>query len=262
VRKTTLGMRKMLRTNRTKASAPMIVVSIATPLALGVGCALLLLADLAAVSSVLDGAWDTFSSPGSLKEFVEGFGAWALVAFLLVQAAQVVAGPVPAAPVIVAGSALFGFWKGLALSMTGVVSGSVCAFLLGRRFGHPLLRVLHGEEMLARHHAIPTGSDGWWLLMVLLLPIPAGGDAACALAGLSSISLRRFILVVSVGRLPGTALAAFVGAGLVSGHAPVAVAAGFTALALVGVTLRCRRRLEAWLMPGGRAGTHSSHPQG
>ena len=148
----------MLKTSRTKASAT-VVASIAMPLALGVGCALLL-ANLAALSSLLDGARNIFSSPGSVKEFVEGFGAWALVAFLLVQAAQVVAGPLPAAPVIVAGSALFGFWKGLALSMVGVVSGSVCAFLLGRRFGHPLLRVLHGEELLARHHAIPTSSNG------------------------------------------------------------------------------------------------------
>ena len=238
-----------MRTYRIKASAT-IGVSVAAPLALGVGCTLLLV-DLAAVSSVLDGARDAFSSPGATKEFVEGFGAWSLVAFFSIQAAQVVAGPLPAAPVIVAGSALFGFWKGLALSMAGVVTGSVCAFLLGRCFGHPLLRLLHGEETLARHHAIPTSSDGSWLLMVLLLPIPAGGDAACALAGLSSISLRRFIVVVSVGRLPGTALAAFVGAGLVSGHAPVAVAAGLTGLALVGVTFRYRRRLEAWLIEEG-----------
>ena len=209
------------------------------------------LANLAALSSVLDGARDIFSSPHSIREFVEGFGAWAPLAFLLVQASQVVAGPIPAAPVIVAGSALFGFWKGLALSMAGVVAGSVCAFLLGRRFGHPLLRVLHGEETLARHHAIPTSSDGWWLMMVLLLPIPAGGDAACALAGLSNISLKRFIVVVSIGRLPGTALAAFVGAGLVSGHARAAIAAGLTGLALVGVTLRYRRRLEAWLIEAG-----------
>ncbi len=242
----------MSRTNHTKTSLK-ILASIATPLALGLGYTLLFLADLAAVSSMLDGARDAFSSPGSIREFVEGFGAWAPLTFLLIQAAQVVAGPVPAAPVIVAGSALFGFWKGLALSMAGVVTGSVCAFLLGRRFGHPLLRALHGEEVLARHHAIPTGSDGWWLLMVLLLPIPAGGDAACALAGLSNISLRRFILIVSVGRLPGTVLAAFVGSGLVSGHAPAAIAAGLTGLALVGVTIRYRRRLEAWLMRGGRA---------
>jgi uncharacterized membrane protein YdjX (TVP38/TMEM64 family) len=247
-------MRKMLRTNRIKISASGFA-SVATLLTLVLGC-VLLLANLGVLNALLDGARDIFSSPGSVKEFVEGFGAWSLMAFLLVQAAQVVAGPVPAAPVIVAGSALFGFWKGLALSMTGVVSGSVCAFLLGRRFGHPLLRVLHGEETLARHHAIPTGSDGWWLLMVLLLPIPAGGDAACAQAGMSSISLRRFILVVSIGRLPGTALAAFVGAGLVSGHAPAAIASGLTALALVGVTLRYRRRLKMWLVPSGRATIH------
>lgn len=168
-----------MRTNRIKARAK-VIISIAAPPALGVGCALLL-ASLAALSSLLDGARNIFSSPGSVKEFVGGFGAFSLLSLLLVQAAQVVAGPVLAAPVIVAGSALFGFLKGIALSMTGVVAGSAGAFLLGRRFGHPLLRLLHSEETLARHHAIPTGA-----------PLRTVGDGSlCSGEGISKLSWQR-----------------------------------------------------------------------
>jgi hypothetical protein len=95
---------------------------------------------------------------------------------------------------------------------------------------------------------------------VLLMPIPAGGDAACALAGLSSISLRRFMLMVSLGRLPGTVLAAFVGAGLMRGHLVTPVAAGLAALVVLGVTLRYRRSLQAWLVLVARKAARSSHP--
>jgi uncharacterized membrane protein YdjX (TVP38/TMEM64 family) len=253
MRRMILTARKKSRTNHIKMS-PTILFSIAMPLALALGY-LLLLADLVALSSVPDGAaQEAFSSPGSMEELVEGFGAWSLLVFLLMQAAQVVAGPVPAAPVIAAGSAIFGFWEGLTLSMVGITAGSVCAFLIGRRFGRPLLGRLLTEKTLARYRETPVGSDGWWLLMVLLLPVPAGGDAACALAGLSSISLRRFVVVVSVGRLPGTALAAFVGANLVSGRVFAVVTAGLTTLVVVGVALRYRRRMEAWLVQGGQVG--------
>ena len=236
------------------------VLFVAVPLAFVLGYAFLQKESLA-LSSLIGEAQEIFASTSSLQEFVKGFGAWSLLAFLGIQATQVVAGPVPAGPVIVGSSALFGFWDGLALSMAGIMAGSVCVFLLGRRFGHPLLRRLVGEKTLAKHRDTPPGSDGWWLLMVLLLPVPTGGDAACALAGLSNISLRRFPLVVTIGRLPGTALAAFVGAGLVSGHAFAPVAAGLTVLVPLGMTLRYRRSLKAWLVAVGQAGTRSSPPQ-
>jgi uncharacterized membrane protein YdjX (TVP38/TMEM64 family) len=235
------------------------VVFVAAPLALVLGYTLL--EDPPALSSLLGGAQEIFAFTSSLQEFVAGFGSWSLLVFLGIQATQVVAGPVPAGPVIVAGSALFGFWKGLALSLAGIVGGSVLAFLLGRRFGLRLLRRFVGEELIAKHRLAPGNSDGWWLLMVLLLPIPAGGDAACALAGLSSISLRRFMIMVSIGRLPGTALAAFVGAGLMSGRLVAPIAAGLTALAVLGVSLRYRRRLEAWVVAVARKGARSSQPR-
>jgi len=235
-------------------------VSVVVPLALGLVYAFLL-KEPTTLSSLLGEAKELFTSTSSLQEFVAGFGPWSLLVFLGIQASQVVAGPVPAGPVIVAGSALFGFWEGLTLSMAGIMAGSVLAFLLGRRFGLPLLRRLIGEELIAKHRPAPGNSDGWWLLMVLLLPIPAGGDAACALASLSSISLRRFVLMVFIGRLPGTVLAAFVGAGLMSADAFAPITAGLTALVVLGLTLRYRRRLKTWLVPSGATGARLSPPQ-
>jgi uncharacterized membrane protein YdjX (TVP38/TMEM64 family) len=237
------------------------VCLVAALLPLGVGYALLL-GNAPHLSSVMSEAERIATSDDSLLGFVRGFGAWSLLVFLVIQASQVVAGPVPAGPVIAVGSALFGFWEGLILSMVGIVVGSVCAFALGRRFGRPLLRRLVGEEALAKHSKTQKDSDGWWLLMVLLLPIPAGGDAACALVGLSNISLRRFVLVVSLGRLPGTALAASVGTGLVSADAFAQVAAGLAGLVVLGLTLRYRRRLKGWLVPSGVTGARPSPPQG
>ena len=68
------------------------------------------------------------------------------------------------------------------------------------------------------------------------------------------MALRHYIFVVSVGRLPDTALAAFVGIGLMSSHVFAPVTAGLTALVVVGAAVNYRRRLEAWLMAGARPG--------
>lgn len=177
-------------------------------------------------------AWEAVSSPERIRAFFEGFGIWAPVVFFVAQAVQVLASVLPGGPLTLAGAAAFGPWLAFALSLSGAAAGSVAALLLGRRFGRPMVARLVGGEILDSY-AGKMGSDGWWLIPVLLLPLPAGGDAVCAVAGLSGISLGRFALLMTLGRVPGTALGVLTATGLATGSLGL-LAAGGLALALLG----------------------------
>jgi uncharacterized membrane protein YdjX (TVP38/TMEM64 family) len=187
----------------------------------------------------LGAVWETLSSPGRVRAFFGGFGALAPAVFFLLQAAQVVVSLVPAAPVTLAGVAAFGPWAGFALALSGAVFGSLVAFLLGRRFGRPMVARLVGEKALQRG-AGKLG--GLWILPVMLLPLPVGGDAACALAGLSQVPLGRFLALVALGRLPGTALNVLLASGLTTGSAGLLVAGGIVAALLAGAAFLYARR--------------------
>ena len=114
----------------------------------------------------------------------------AALALVLAQAMAVLVVPMPAWPVTAADVVLYGPWVGFGLSYAGTMIGSVAAFSLGRRFGWRLVRRL-GKA--AKYADWAGGSDGLWLVPLLALPVPAGGDVGCFMAGLSDIRLQRFV---------------------------------------------------------------------
>ena len=177
--------------------------------------------------------WQVVSSPEEVRAFFEGFGLWGPVLFFTLQAAQVVVALIPAAPIMLAGVATYGPWWGFALSLFGAVGGSVVAFFMGRRFGRPMVAKLVGEKILDTYSG-KMSPNGLWMLVALMLPIPAGGDAVCSLAGLSKITPVRFVVLNTLGRMPYTALAVLAASGLATGSLSLLIGAAVV-LALLGM---------------------------
>ena len=175
--------------------------------------------------------------------FVKGLGFWAPVVFTLIQAAQVLIAIVPAGPLTLAGVVSFGFWLGFALSLGGAMLGSAAAFGIGRRWGRPVVIKLVGKKTFERCADKLKGREGRMIFAAMLLPIPAGGDVFCALSGLSTISMKRFILLVLAGRLPSTAANALLASGLTSGPAGLLVV-GPIILVLLSLTFIYRLRVR------------------
>jgi uncharacterized membrane protein YdjX (TVP38/TMEM64 family) len=193
------------------------------------------------------GAQRAFASPDAFHTWVAGLGVWAPAVFLLMVAAQVIVAPIPGSIFPPVGAAAFGPVAGLALLMGGMLLGSACVFALARRWGRPLATRLVGEATFDRYAGIVSAHGGLWLLLIFLLPL-LPDDAVCAVAGLSRISFRRFLLLSAVGRLPGSAFAVFASAQLLVAPAWVWLVA---ALAIAGATAlawRYHAALEAWLL--------------
>lgn len=177
----------------------------------------------------------------SLRDALHPLGVWTPFVYITVQAAQVLVPFLPGAPVTFAGVLLFGWQAGLALSMAGWMIGSAIQFAAVRRWGRHLAARLIGEEMLDRH-AGRLDPRGWWLLAAFLVPF-APADAFSALAALSPLPFRRFLLVSFLGRLPWAAATTLLAAGLVSGSAVSWIAAALALAALLALGLVYRTRL-------------------
>ena len=70
-------------------------------------------------------------NPLEFAEWVQSLGPWGPIAFVAGYTVVTVA-VMPAFLLTVASGALWGFWFGLLLTMTGALSGSTCAFLGAR----------------------------------------------------------------------------------------------------------------------------------
>jgi uncharacterized membrane protein YdjX (TVP38/TMEM64 family) len=81
-----------------------------------------------------------YSDKKFLKETVNAWGWLAPVAFIAIQALQVVISPIPGEITGPVGGALFGTLWGLIYSTIGLTAGTLFCFWVGRRWGEPLVR--------------------------------------------------------------------------------------------------------------------------
>lgn len=181
-----------------------------------------------------------------VEDFVFSFGAYAPLAYFLAMVAQVLIAPIPSGPFSLAGALVFGVWEGLALGLAGSIVGSVLVFLAARQWGEPLLARLVGRDVFEKYVGV-LDRRGWWLFAVLLVPF-LPDDAVVALAGLSALSFRRFLVVFVLGRLPGSVMTALLASEWVTGSTAVWVTAGIVVAAVLALGLAYRGRLEAWML--------------
>ena len=185
------------------------------------------------------------------------FGTFSAVVYFLIVITQVIVSPIPAGPVTFAGAVIFGVPQGLALSMAGSVVGSALVFAAARRWCQPLVMRLVGEETFYKY-AGRLDREGWWLLAILLVPFMPD-DAACALAGLSAISFRRFLVFVVVGRLPGATLTALLASDLLTRSVAGWIVVGMVLVALLVLGFVYRKPLESWIL---RRADEGQNPSG
>jgi len=73
-------------------------------------------------------------------------------------------------------------------------------------------------------------------------------DAVCALAGLSAVTFRRFLVFMVVGRLPGATLTALLASDLVTQTAAGWIVVGMVLVALLALGFAYRKPLESWIL--------------
>ncbi len=134
------------------------------------------------------------------KKYLEQAGSWMTALFITLQFLQVVILPIPSTVTVVAGSALFGPFYGSLYSLIGILIGSIVAFLIGRYAGFRVVAWIVGEETLGKWLKKIKGKDKLFLTAMFLLPV-FPDDVLCFVAGLSSMSLLYFVIVILLSRI-------------------------------------------------------------
>jgi len=197
---------------------------------------------LAAGAAAAAASWDGW--PVSFEEFVRHrellasavasrpFPAALLYLLLVVSTAFFLPGAIV---LTVAGGALFGLGRGVALCVGGFVLGATGAFLLARHAFGRALQQRHAErfrgfnEELARHGV-------HYLLALRVIPAMPF-FLTNYLAGLTRLRTRTFVWTTAAGMLPGTVAYCFAGSEIAGVDAPGQLLSPRVAasLALVGV---------------------------
>ena len=127
--------------------------------------------------------------------------------FILIQILQVVVPIIPGGVSLAAGVLIFGPVQGFFYNYIGIVLGSIIVFLLGRQYGKPLILSLVSEKNYNKYIGWLDDQNRFDKLFAwaIFLPI-APDDTLCLMAGLTKISLKKFIWILLLAK-PASILA-------------------------------------------------------
>ena len=185
------------------------------------------------------------------QEQVEAFlSVWgpigAPIAFLGAQILQVVFAPIPGEASGFAGGYLFGTLPGFIYSTIGLTAGSAINFALGRILGRRYVAKWIPDNYLRRFDALAKRQGAILFFVFFVLPgFPK--DYLCIFLGFTSLSIKIFILMAGIGRMPGTLMLSMQGAQVFQKDHTTLVLLIALSLAFVVPAYIWRERIYEWI---------------
>ena len=156
----------------------------------------------------ISGFLNRIDSVESLRNYVASFGYMAISIYVIMNVLQVVVLPIPGFIAIGTGVALFGAFKTAIFSLVGIIIGSFIAFFIGRLLGSKVVIWLIGEKALSKWEKSIKNKDKLILTFMFLFPF-FPDDVLCFVAGLSSMSIGYFSVMIIICRLISVFITAY-----------------------------------------------------
>jgi len=154
--------------------------------------------------------YNLLQDPHRLKGFISSFGGYSPLAYIVIQILQVIIAPIPGGAIEFLGGYLFGVKVGFIYSMIGLFFGSLLAFGLARIFEKWAVEKFVSKETIKKFDYL-IGHEGVILSFLLFLIPGFPKDALCYILGLTPMHLGIFLIISTLGRIPGTLMACLQG---------------------------------------------------
>lgn len=186
-------------------------------------CAFLAVLAVATIASIpLIKAFNSEDGLLALQEKLSAYkGIWGVLIFTIIQALQVVIAVIP--PIQIVGGLLFGWFWGCLLSFAGTLLGTLCIFMLVKKFGRPIVEAFVNEEHLKKYKFLNNERKLTVILMILYLIPGIPKDVISYIVPLTPIEKRDFFMYVMPCRLPAIIMSTVLGSNVGSGNIKAAM---------------------------------------
>ncbi|WP_195429716.1 VTT domain-containing protein [Clostridium sp. D46t1_190503_E9] len=134
------------------------------------------------------------------KVYIEGFGNKAFIIFFLLQLASIIIAPIPSNVSAVAGAMVFGMWESFIITTLAIISGSAIIFYLSRICGKAFVERFVSDKILNKYEEIINSPKGEIIIFLMLLLPFFPDDIINFLVGLSSMSFKRYFIILILTR--------------------------------------------------------------
>ncbi len=154
--------------------------------------------------------YDVLHDRYQLKALITSFGPYSPLAYITIQLLQVLVAPIPGGAIEFLGGYIFGVRMGFFYSMVGLILGSLGAFGIARIFEKVAVEKFVSPKTMKKFSYL-IGHEGVILSFILFLVPGFPKDALCYILGLTPMNPWIFLLISTVGRIPGTLMACLQG---------------------------------------------------
>ena len=140
--------------------------------------------------------------PELFREWLDRFGPFDEVVFILIRAAQTVVKFIPAEPLEIASGYAWGIIPGALYCLIGNMIGTVIIFMLTKRYGRKVLEMLMPVKNRRILNAFKENDNLYAVLFFLYLIPGSPKDGFTYFAGLLPVRLAPFMVVTSIARIP------------------------------------------------------------
>ncbi len=138
-----------------------------------------------------------FTSEEALSGFLNRVGIFGPIIFLFIQFVQVIVPIVPGGVSTAIGVLVFGPVKGFIYNYIGIVLGSIAVFFISRKYGLHLIKAMFGEKLIHKYIGWLDKEQKFEKMFALAIFLPiAPDDFLCYLAGVTKISVKKYILII------------------------------------------------------------------
>ena len=190
--------------------------------------------------------WALLKDKEAFRQTIRSYGAWGPLVFIGIQIFQVLISPIPGELVGAAGGYVFGWLPALIYSTIGLSVGSWINFFLARVMGRRLVERLVPKPVMAKLERFMERQGVIASFIFFVIPgFPK--DYFCYALGLSPMNWRVFMVISSLGRVPGTLMLSLQGALVYQEKYWSFAVLGAASLAVILVVYKWRERIYSWL---------------
>jgi len=190
--------------------------------------------------------WVLLQDREAFRLRIEAYGVWAPAAFVAFQVLQVLASPIPGELVGAAGGYVFGWLPSLIYSTIGLSLGSWINFFTARLLGRGLVERIIPPAYLTKIAFLMERQGVVASFIFFVIPgFPK--DYFCYALGLSPMNWRSFMVMSSIGRIPGTLMLSLQGAAVYHENYWSFLVLGLLSLAFILPVYIWRENIYQWL---------------
>jgi uncharacterized membrane protein YdjX (TVP38/TMEM64 family) len=130
------------------------------------------------------------------QAIVEGYGIWSPIIFVGICALSLIAAPLSASSLFIAGGAIFGRELGVLLSLLASILGCSANYWISKKLGRRVVRRLIGEDSLAELDTLTQGLKGHHSIFYMMLLMPLSQDIVSYAVGLTAIRYPAFFVAL------------------------------------------------------------------